>query len=211
MKKETPIWEQKGKICLNLGCGIETKKGFINVDKFYTYEELTSKKGLFKSAVIAPGAKYVQADILHLPFKDDYADYVELINCIEHLPMRGVIDYIKEIRRVMKKGAKLLIITNNMDGLALDWLNMLAHPPFNLEEFISVSETIYGNQLAEGEVHRCPFNPTFMNVVLSSAGFMDGKVFAFTKGALCPVFGSVKPYKKGAVLRNDLVVAEAVK
>lgn len=199
------------KIQLNLGCGLEVKKDFINVDKFYTYEQLTSNKGLFKQARIDKGAKYIQADILHLPFKDNYADYVELMNVIEHLPMRGVIDHIKEIRRVMKKGAKMIIVTNNMDGLAVDWLNMATNPPFNLEEFISVSETIYGNQWAEGETHRCPFNPAFMNVVLSSAGFTDGKVYSFRKGTLAPTLGSVKPFKKGAVLRNDLVYAECIK
>ncbi len=209
--KTKPIWEQKNKVCLNLGCGLEVKKGFINVDKFYTYDQLTSKQGLFKQAQIDKGAEYIQSDILKLPFKDDYADYVELLNVIEHLPMKGVIDYVKEIRRVMKKGAKLLIITNNMDGLALDWLDLAVHPPFNLQEYINVAETIYGNQFAEGEIHRCPFTPTFMNVVLSSAGFIDGQVFVFKKGTLVPPLGSTKPLAKRNIFRNDIIYVECIK
>lgn len=205
------IWEDKNKVCLNLGCGVQIKTGFINVDKFYTEKEIRGKKGSFKGADVQPGGKYVQADILHLPFKDDYADYVEMTQVIEHLPMRGIVDYLKEIRRVMKKGATLLINTNNFDGLAMDWLAMAGRTPMNLEEYISVSETIYGNQLAGGEFHTCPFNPTFMNYILTQAGFTDGKIYVLKKGDLAPTIGSVKPFKKGSVLRNDLVIAEAVK
>lgn len=211
MKKEIPMWEQKNKVCLNLGCGVEVKKGFINVDKFYTYEQLTSKQGIFKQAKIDKGAKYVQADILKLPFEDNSVDYIELMNVIEHLPMKQMVSHIKEIRRVMKPKAQLIILTNNMNGLAIDWLDMVNHPPFDLQQFINVAETIYGNQFAEGETHRCPFNQEFMNFVLTQSGFTEGKVVLLRKGDLCPVLGSAKPFRKDAVLRNDLVYAEAIK
>lgn len=211
MKKTLNPWEDKTKVCLNLGSGVQIKSGFVNVDKFYTEEQLRSQKGMFKGADIQKGGTYVQADIRQLPFKDNYADYVEMIQVIEHLPMRGIIDYLKEIYRVMKKGAILLINTNDFDGLALDWLNMSKRTPMNLEEYISVAETIYGNQLAGGEFHTCAFNPSFMNYLLTQAGFSDGKIYTLKKGDLAPTIGSVKPFKKGSVLRNDLIIAEAVK
>lgn len=198
---------------LSLGCGIQIKKGFINVDKFYTEEQLRSKEGMFKGADIQKGGTYIQADILNLPFKDNYADYVELMNTIEHFPMRNVINYVREIYRVMKKGAKLVILTNNMDGLALDWLELLAHPPFDPQTYNNVAETIYGNQLAEGELHRCPFSPPFMNHVLTQAGFSTGTVSIIKKGTLIRVLPKpiAKPLSKNAVTRNDLIYAEAIK
>lgn len=209
MAKTKNPWEQKNKIALNLGCGLECKKGFINVDKFYTYEELTSNKGFFKQAIIDKDAKYIQADILHLPFKDDYADYVEMYNTIEHFPMKHVIDYIKEIYRVMKKGAMLRIMTNNMDGLAVDWLEMAVHT-FDIHKFYDVAETIYGNQAADGEVHRCPFTPIFLNYIITQGGFSNGKIFELRRNTEVVSFGSAKA-AKDKVYRNDLLFVEAVK
>lgn len=198
------------KVSLNLGSGIYVRKGFINVDKAYTLEELKSKKGAFKNAIVEKGGEYIQADILHLPFKDNYADYVELLNTIEHFPMRQVIDYMKEIYRVMKPKAKLIILTNNMDGLAVDWLQMASRPPFNLKEYFEVAETIYGNQLGPGEFHCCPFTPAFLNYVLTSAGFKTGFIGILKKGSKTPTIGTIKP-KKHSVCRNDLLYAEATK
>ena len=198
-----------------MGSGLQIRAGYINVDKFYTEEQLRSKKGFFKQADIQKGGTFVQADILHLPFEDNYADHVELSNCIEHFPLNNVINYVKEIHRVMKPGAKLYIMTNSMDGLALDWLDLLAHPPFNPQTYNDVAETIYGNQQAEGEVHRCPFTPPFMDYVLTQAGFKSGTISIAKKNTLISVipkvFTSAGPIRKNAVCRNDLLFVEATK
>lgn len=198
------------KIQLNLGCGLEIRKGFINVDKFYTEEQI--KK--LNPKDVEKGGVFIQADILKLPFKDNYADYVELMNTIEHFPMKNVINYIKEIYRVMKKGAKLVILTNNMDGLALDWLDLSIHPPFDPKKYNDVAETIYGNQNAGGEIHLCPFTPSFMDYVLSQAGFKNGTVAIIKKNTFissCPKSVSRKIVSKNAVARNDLIYVEVIK
>lgn len=197
-------------IQLNLGSGIEIRKDFINVDKFYSEEQIRD----MKNSRVEKGGTFIQADILNLPFKDNYADYVELMNCIEHFPMKTVIDYVKEIYRVMKKGAKLVILTNNMDGLALDWLDLSIHPPFNLSNYIDVAETIYGNQHAGGEIHLCPFTAPFMDYVLSQAGFKKGTVTIIKKNTLisiCPKPVAREILDKNAVARNDLLYVEAIK
>lgn len=208
MDQEKNPWEMENKVCLNLGCGIETKKGFINVDKFYTWEQLNSKEGIFAGAILNSD-NYIQADILHLPFEDNSVDYVELFNVIEHFPMREVVNYLKEIYRVIKPGGKFLCMTNNMDGLAIDWLQ-LSTRNFNLENYYYVAETIYGNQYAEGETHKCPFTPTFFYAVMRDAGFVNGKVFESYKNTVVHAFGSVEANPK-AVYRNDLLFVEAIK
>ncbi len=202
------------KIQLNLGCGVWLRKGFINVDNFFTEEDVRSKKGAYVNAVIEDDAKFVKADILHLPFEDNYADYVELMNVIEHFPMYRVSEYVKEIYRVMKPGAKLVILTNDMTGLAIDWLQMITQNEFDIKKYYDVAEPIFGNQYANnpGEVHKCPFTPLFMNYVLIAAGFKSGSgtIYLVPKGTLIPKIGTLPADNKKAA-RNNLIVVEIKK
>jgi SAM-dependent methyltransferase len=203
--------KKKNEVWLNLGCGLVLKKDFINVDIAYELKDLKSKKGIFKNAIIEKGAEYIKADIKKLSFKNNYADYVELLNTIEHFPMREIAVYLKEIRRVMKPGAKLLIMTNHFDGIAADWLKMIAAPPFNLGEYMNLTEIIYGNQLAKGEYHTCPFNPSFMNYCLTQVGFKKGVMKLFKKGSPTPKVGIGNPYDKNKVCRNDMIYVKTIK
>jgi predicted SAM-dependent methyltransferase len=202
----------RDKICrLNLGCGLWLKKGFINVDKFFTEEQIRSKKGAFIHAKIEKNAKFIQADIGSMPFKDNYADFVEMNQVIEHFPMRQVVTYMREVYRVMKKGGKLVLTAPNFTGVAADWISMVVNPPFNFDTYIDLAEIIYGNQLSEGESHRCPFTSDFLNFVLTSAGFTDGKIYMVRKGTPVKAVKFLVPLKKNSVFRNDNLVAEVIK
>jgi len=194
---------------LNLGCGIWLRKGFINVDNFIDFEKLLKKEGPYKYAKIEKGAKWVKADIKNMPFPDNYADYVEMMNTIEHFPMYQMVEYLKEIHRVMKKGAKLIIMTNQFDGCAKDWIDMRLEGNFDPKKYYDVAEVIYGNQYghSEGEVHRCPFTQQFLNYILNGAGFYKGEMYTIPKGVKLPKVGTVDPPHKNSVARNDLLYA----
>lgn len=197
-------------IRLNLGCGLETKKGFINVDSYYNEEDLKSRKGRFKNSKWYKGCKYIKADILELPFPDNYADYVELANVIEHLPFRQVLPALIEIRRVMKKGATLLVATNDWDDICLDWVGMALSKQFDINIYRNLTEVMYGNQLNEGEFHKTPFNAAFLDTNLSTAGFKKGRIVLIKRNSPIPKIGSLTIIKN-AVARNSLLIAEAVK
>jgi ubiquinone/menaquinone biosynthesis C-methylase UbiE len=208
--------KKPGEVWLNLGCGGWFRKGFINVDNYIDEEAMKkgikSKEGRYKNCIVEKDAKFVKADIKHLPFPDNYADYVELMNTIEHFPIYQVVENMKEVCRVMKPGAKLIILTNNFDGLFADWLTNVANPPFDIKEYCNIAEEIFGNQVGgEGETHKCPFNVTFMNYVLVQAGFKDGTIGILKKGTVMPMVGTVKAANKNAVCRNDLLIAEVTK
>ena len=199
-------------IRLNLGSGVYLRKGYINVDKFLTLEGLKSKEGWYKNAVVEKGAEFVQSDILKMPFPNNYADYVLMSHVIEHFPMYKVIDYMKEVYRVMKKGAKLIVSTNSFTGLTLDWLQLVTSGTFDPKKYYYIAETIYGNQAggSEGEIHMCPFTPDFMNYVLFNAGFKKGEITLLPKGSPIPTIGEDKPIK-GVVTRNDQLIVETYK
>src|SRR3972149_5524962 len=123
---------------LNLGCGTQQKKGFVNVDNY-----VEGKKGY----------EFVKADIRKLPFEDNTVEYVEMMSVLEHLPYRDTITALDEIYRVMRPGAELVLLTENFDGLAMSWIRMCMEG-FNPQEYIDTVETIYGNQLNDGEFHK---------------------------------------------------------
>ena len=87
MKKETSKAKR-----LNLGCGKDIKKGYINLDK----------------------AKYPGVDVIHdidirpWPFKSDYFDEVYCRDCIEHV--KDLFKSMMEIKRVCKDNAIVRII-----------------------------------------------------------------------------------------------------
>ena len=199
------------KIKLNLGSGVWLKSGFINVDKYMTEEQICSKKGAFAQAKIEPNAKFVQADIGKMPFPDNYADYVEMNQVIEHFPMKQIATYMKEVYRVMKPGGKLVASMPSFNGAVSDWLYMISNPPFNPVEFLDLAEVIYGNQTSDGEIHKCPITPDFLNFILTSVGFKKGAIYIARRGTKVSLVKWLVPLTKNAVFRNDQIILEAEK
>lgn len=193
-----------------MGCGVHVRKGFTNLD-LYDKEELFSKKGPFRNAIIESN-NYIQGDILHLPFENDYADYVELIDVIEHFSFKQVHVALKEIYRVMKPGGKMVLMTINMNGLAVEWLEMKVRDRFDLNEYLYLMEAIYGNQRMDtpGEFHRCAFTPEYLSYCLQQAGFSSVKLQWLDKNAKSIQVGTIPPNPK-QVSRNFMLIAEVIK
>jgi len=172
MKKKKEIW-------LNLGSGVSLADDFINVDNFFTLEDLKNgiktKSGPFMYARVPKGAKFVKADMCALPFEDNYADYVECSDAIEHIGMRMVPTALKEMYRVLKPGGKLGLETTNFDELARLWTDNITGKPLltdqDYKQYLTLSQVIYGHQMSDGEYHRTPFNPVSLVYHLVNAGF----------------------------------------
>lgn len=182
---------RSGKIQLNLGCGILLRSGFINVDKFLTLRDLQegerTKTGPYREAVIEKDAEFVQADLCKLPFKDNYAEYIECNQTIEHLACADVLKAIKEMRRVLKLKKTLLITTPNFDDLVKRWHEGVSGLNWSEtvdREFVCLAEAFYGNQRGPGEFHCTPFNPSVLKVLLIQAGFQPEaiKIIGFPVG-----------------------------
>lgn len=206
------------KIQLNLGCGVAVKKGFINVDKFYTLEEMVKKEGIFANAVVEKGGEYVQADMCELPFKKNYADYIETVDAIEHITFKNILAAFMEIHRVLKKGGKLVLMTTNFDQLAEQWLTDVKGLDLsdikNFKKFLDLTEVIYGNQNYGGEYHLSPMNPQFLALLLRNSGFDLKKVKMTiypkgTKGA--DKMLKTQKWAKDAVTRTEMILVEAIK
>jgi hypothetical protein len=77
-----------------------------------------------------------------------------------------------------------------------------------------MAEPIYGNQMGEGEVHRCPINSAFMNFVLVASGFKEGVIRVikrYTSTSELLKVGTIVPMNPNNVTRNETLVVTAVK
>jgi len=88
------------KIKINLGCGNDYKRGWINAD--------------FNKEVKAD----VYADLTRrLPFKDNYADIILLDNVLEHIPQDKFFFFIEELHRICKNNAIMHIFVPHFSGI----------------------------------------------------------------------------------------------
>lgn len=191
------------KIKLNLGCGIELQKGFINVD-IIDFKELKEKSGIYSKAVVA--GEYVNADVRRLPFKDEYADYIIASEILEHLPLADLNNTLREWVRVLKKGGRMVITCPNFDACAQEWLET----PFDPARYGDMAQVIYGSQIGAGEFHKSPITPAFFQYYLGSMGFKEGKIITYPKGHETVDYPG-KPAKKGYVYRNGVVHVDIIK
>ena len=106
---------------LNLGCGDDIKKGYINVDS----------------------CKLPRVDVVcnlekKFPFKSDSADEVIAENIIEHL--NEPYKFMEEIWRVCKDNAKVLIVAPHVHNRVLDGKLPHKRPGINAYTFGSLDE-----------------------------------------------------------------------
>lgn len=208
----------KKKIQLNLGSGIIVAKGFINVDKYLTLKAIKKLQAQgVKDAVVQRGSSFVQADICKLPFKDNFADYVETIDTVEHISFRKIQPAFNEIFRVLKPGGKANIMTTNFDALAREWTTDISGKEpgtINMPQYLDLMEVIYGNQIHAGEFHCIPFNPYFLGYLLQQAGFKISKIkmTIFPRGSRIPANKmKTQTWDKNALTRAEMILVEATK
>lgn len=100
---------------LNLGSGDDYKEGFINID-------------VVKSIKADIHTDFVKG----IPFPDNSVDFVYCKNVFEHVP--NPLDFLLEIKRVLKTGGKARIITSNASYLIYHFPRKKAyHDSYNLD------------------------------------------------------------------------------
>ena len=202
---------KRGGIRLNLGCGVVLAPGFINVDKFFTLADLRRKEGIYGNAEVPDGAHFVQADLADLPFEDGVAEYVESIDCVEHLPFRDLPAAFAEMYRVLRPGGKLALMTSSFDNLARLWLDNMTDG-WKPEAYEELVQLLYGNQLGPGEFHCNPFNGWIMKHYLEGAGFRDFKITVYPHNSTeRPPIQTQEWGPETLYIRSDMLWVEAVK
>lgn len=131
---------------LNLGCGNDIKKNWINVDTF------NNKKGIDYNM-----------DIRELGFKDETHDGVYLSHTLEHFDKNDVPIVLKEMNRVIRMGSMVEIIVPEFMTCVQAWLDA--------DDKWSALEHIFGSQTHPGNHHFVGFTVKTLEQVLENHGF----------------------------------------
>jgi SAM-dependent methyltransferase len=96
-----------GPVRLDLGAGHKQEDGWVRVDFAVDRKKCTNTGGV--TDVAAPLIPDVEANLLNLPFPDNYADEARAIHVIEHFQPWDAPKAIAEWVRVLKPGASLAL------------------------------------------------------------------------------------------------------
>jgi len=190
------------KVCVNLGCGTHINKStktekWINIDNF----ELSKKDE----------PDFLQADIRKIPLESDSVDYMICDQVLEHIPMADVYGVLCEIRRVLKKDAKLIIMVPDFEGAVKQFLESNPNAFFDPAKYKWFAEVIYGNQETEGEYHRTPMCAGYLHFMLNLVGLHKHEISFWPEFGVIPQFEGMRKQLPTATLRNAQLVCEVTK
>lgn len=131
-------------LCVNIGSGVDYKKGYINIDKFDTSADM-------------------QCDVSKMPFNNNTIAQITMHEVVEHLSMDELLPALREIHRVLKPNGRLV-------GTCPDIIDACKHVVDNPEDDYSLA-TIYGNQASGGQFHKMGFTPKRLFKYFGWAGF----------------------------------------
>lgn len=148
---------------LHVACGERKIKGWLNSD-------------------IYNGDIYLNAT-KNFSFKPNSFDYIYSHQFIEHIPLKTGINFLMQIKKVLKKGGKVRIVTPDMKRLIMLYQNpdkklikwycknsLFVHPL----EFIN-------EELRQNREHIYIYDFDFLKMILEKIGFRNVKEFSYGK------------------------------
>lgn len=110
---------RRGEKILDVGCGVGTfvfhsaKRGADGLGVDYSKESVRMARQLVGRYTIAGSARFVAAEVFHLPFKDSAFDKITAVDFIEHIRLEEKDFFLSEVRRVLKDNGIVIIFTPN--------------------------------------------------------------------------------------------------
>lgn len=187
---------EEKKINVNLGCGTNIVEGWVNID------------------VVRPANaddKFVLGDALNIPLKDGTVDYILLDQVLEHIALADIVPALYEIRRVLKKGGRCVIMVPDFEGAVKQWLEANLNESWDPMRYRWFSEVVYGNQEHEGEFHKTAMSPRFLHEVLRTVGLTKNTITFWPAFGVIPDFPGMRPNGPEARCRNAQLVADIIK
>ena len=170
-------------IRLNVGCGGDLRREYINID-MHSKEEI----GTRYASEIKEEIKIFNYDIFNLPYEDGSVDEVMTLGFLEHLSFEDEGRFFKEVKRVLKKGGLFHFTVPDFDSLCAQWLeaqdNFLDFYTTNAQEhwfgnnnrniqnkYGYLLASFFGNQNGEGQFHRNAFTSKKICAIMKMLNF----------------------------------------
>lgn len=98
---------------LDVGCGTGQLVRYFQNHGFNAYGIDNSRIALKKAHQKNKAEKLILSPATKLPFKNETFDFLCAISLIEHLNKNGAEEFLKETKRILKKGGHLFLVTPN--------------------------------------------------------------------------------------------------
>ncbi|HCK11762.1 MAG TPA: hypothetical protein DHW45_17945, partial [Candidatus Latescibacteria bacterium] len=151
-----------GPVRMNLGCGSDSKIGYINIDAYVNNADL-------------------KIDICDLPVPNDSVDEIFSSHMLEHMSKFEVPKALREWYRVLKPSGKLQLNLPDLEWAAQQWLDLPEDARWGWP-----LDTIFGLQTHPGEFHKTGFTADRIEKILKQIGFRSVQTsWSWSHGLRC--------------------------
>jgi autotransporter strand-loop-strand O-heptosyltransferase len=151
--------QEKKKVRLNLGCGNDIKKDYVNIDRY-------NNTGLVD----------LKCDLAAIPFLDETVDEIYTSHVFEHIMINDVYSVLEEWERVLKLDGTIIMYLPNLEREVNIWLES---PP---EKKWFEVHRIFGSQSHEGNTHFSGHSPESLKYLLERFNFKVTKCETGNRG-----------------------------
>lgn len=141
---------------LNLGCGLDKREGYVNIDV---------REDVEPDMVIDLEKELLQR------FEDESVDEILAKDFLEHLSWRVVETFLRDCHRVLKPNGRIYIQTPDLEAIAK---KVILNPNFkfgSLYGFKAISYWVYGGQEYPENTHKSGFTMSSLKRLLEDIGF----------------------------------------
>lgn len=150
--------ESAGPVRLNLGCGVDIRPGWINVDLWVKADEVVPDN------IVALGE-----------FEPASADEILASHSLEHLSQEEALQALRRWYEVLKSGGLLTVVVPDVIFNLRLFLEFWERNDPRTWDFRA--KTIWGNQNHGGEYHRWGYDEAQLRQAFEQTGFVDVKVY----------------------------------
>lgn len=170
-------------IRLNVGAGSDLLENYVNVD-MHSREEIEKRYGI----KLPENIQIENYDILNLPYEDGTVDEVLCLGFLEHLSFEDEGKFLKEVKRLLKKGGMFHFTVPDFNSLCRQWLaaeddfkefyqlrtddHWFGQGDRNLKnKWGYLTAFFFGNQYGEGQFHKNAYTVKKILKIMKILGF----------------------------------------
>ena len=186
---------------LNLGCASRLLSGYINID----LDSLEQIKERYPNIEVDDNHKFLQANILELPFEDETVDEARADAFLEHLSFKEEPIMFREVYRVLKPGGIFKFSVPDFEDTVKKWLDAKDDwKDFYRDDEEAISQAHWFGQYSYSTDNRwgylmaCIFGPQNSEGQFHKNAYTEPKIIA-----ICDKIGFCKPQISRYLWKKD--------
>ncbi len=182
-----------GSIAINLGCGLSSAPGWINIDNSPNARLAKHPRlrwSLWKIGILSDSqfavewpASITSRDLRKkLPYSDGSIDFVYTSHFLEHLPLQLARQLIEEVFRVLRSGGVARIVVPDLAAGAREYLNAIQKDPSDGNAANNFLEWLQLGRPGIRDPHCWMYDAPSLSAMLAEIGFTSVVVCQYRSG-----------------------------